>query len=271
MRGIGEGTLVSDSAQPSSIADRFNDRHAVRLRSATWERVYRTAFGDQYPDGTKTNGWYSRTTLERLCTALRLTSGHTLADLGCGHGGPGLWIAKRTGANLIGIDLSSAGVALATEQALKLGITDRTEFQVSDLTATGLPDASCDAVMSLDVLLFVPDKAAAVREFARILRPGGILGFTTWEQPGYSTRIGAEQLADHRPLLQKSGFTVETHEEPADWRRQQTAPAEGLIATQAEMSKEMEPATAAALVAMGRGVLDDMTVRRYVCVVAKKL
>jgi hypothetical protein len=37
------------------------------------------------------------------------------------------------------------------------------------------------------------------------------------------------------------------------------------------MSMEIAPATAAALAAMGRGVLDDMTVRRYVCVVAKKL
>jgi ubiquinone/menaquinone biosynthesis C-methylase UbiE len=243
----------------------------VRLRSVTWERVYRAAFGDQYPDGTNTNGWYSRATLERLCAALRLTPGCTLADLGCGHGGPGLWVANMTGANLIGIDLSSAGVALANEQALKLGIADWTQFQVGDLTATGLLDASCDAVMSLDVLLFVPDKAAAVREFGRILRTDGILGFTTWEQPGYSARIGSEQLADHRPLLEKSGFTIETHEEPADWRRQQTALAEGLIAAQTEMSKEMEPATAAGLAAMGRGILDDMTVRQYVCVVAKKL
>lgn len=36
--------------------------------------------------------------------------------------------------------------------------------------------------MSLDVLPFVPDKTAAVREVARILRPGGRFAFTTWEQ-----------------------------------------------------------------------------------------
>jgi ubiquinone/menaquinone biosynthesis C-methylase UbiE len=190
-----------------------------------------------------------------------------------------LWVANRTGANLIGIDLSAAGVALAAEQALKLGMADRTQFRVGDLTATGLSDASCDAVLSLDVLLFVPDKAAALHEFSRILRTGGVLGFTTWEQQGYSARIGAEQLADHRPLLDRMGFTIRTHEEPADWtheepadwRRQQTALAEGLIAAQADLSKEMEPTTAAGLAAMARGVLDDMLVRRYVCVVAKKL
>ncbi len=71
--------------------------------------------------------------------------------------------------------------------------------------------------------------------------------------------------------LEKSGFAVEPHEEPADWRPQQTALAEGLIAAQAEMSKEMEPATAVGLAEMGRGVLDDMTVRRYVGIVVKKL
>ena len=36
--------------------------------------------------------------------------------------------------------------------------------------------------MSLDVLPFVPAKAAAIREVARILRPGGRFAFTTWEQ-----------------------------------------------------------------------------------------
>jgi ubiquinone/menaquinone biosynthesis C-methylase UbiE len=117
-----------------------------------------------------------------------------------------LWVSSRTGANLIGIDISAAGVALAAEQALKLGIADRTQFQVGDLTATGLSDASCDALLSLDVLLFVPDKAAALHEFALILRIGGVfLGFTTREQQGYSARIGAEQLADHRPLLDRNG------------------------------------------------------------------
>jgi AcrR family transcriptional regulator len=36
--------------------------------------------------------------------------GRVVADLGCGHGGPGLWAAQQTGATLIGIDLSPAGI-----------------------------------------------------------------------------------------------------------------------------------------------------------------
>lgn len=258
-------------AQPHNLADRFNDRLAARLRSRTWERVYRTAFGEEYPDETDSNGYYSRTTLQRLSIALKLTPGGTLVDLGCGHGGPGLWVARQTGADLIGIDLSAVGVDLARERADQMGLGRRARFQVGNMMATEQPPASCDAVLSLDVLLFVPDKAAAAREIARILRPGGTLGFTTWEQSGYSARLGAEQAADYRPLLQAAGFAIETYEEPVDWRRQQRAVAEGLIAAEADMAREMPAETAAGLAAMGRGMLADMPVRRYVCAVARKL
>jgi SAM-dependent methyltransferase len=246
-------TLVS-GAQPHDLANRFNDRLAARLLSSTWERVYRTAFGDEYPDETDSNGYYSRTTLQRLSMALKLTPGRTLV-----------------GADLIGIDLSAVGVDLARERAVRLGLGNRARFQVGNLVATELPDASCDAVLSLDVLLFVPDKAAAARECARILRPGGTLGFTTWEQPGYSERLGAEHVADYRPLLQAAGFAIETYEEPVDWRRQQRAVAEGLIAAEADMAGEMPAETAAGLAAMGRGMLADMPARRYICVVARKM
>ena len=261
---------MTDNARPPNVADSFNDRYTALLRSATWQRVHRTAYGNEYPEGTNTNGFYSRTTLQLLCDALRLTPGCTLADLGCGHGGPGLWVARETGADLIGIDISAVGVAVASEQALQLGLAERARFQVGDLTATGLPDAACDAVLSFDVFIFVPDKPAAAREFARILRTGGRLGFTTWEQSGYSERLGVMQLADHRPILETAGFTIEAYDEPDEWQGQQRALAEAIIAAETEMSSEMSASTATALAAMARGMLADMTVRRYVSAVAQK-
>ena len=122
----------------------------------------------------------------------------------------------------------------------------------------------------LDVLIFVPDKPAAAREFARILRTGGRLGFTTWEQSGYSERLGVMQLADHRPILETAGFTIEAYDEPDKWQGQQRAFAEAIIAAETEMSSEMSASTATALAAMARGMLADMTVRRYVSAVAQK-
>ncbi len=252
------------------IAERFNDSHAARLRSVVLERIHCAAFGGDYAVDTHTNGFYSRKTLERLCGALKLAPGRTLADLGCGHGGSGLWVAGRTGASLIGIDISPGGVALGNEQAIRLGLADRARFAVGDMTATGLSDASCDAALSLDVLLFVPDKAAALHEVARIPKVGGIFGFTSWEQPGFSERLGSEQCADYRPMIEAAGLIVDSYEEPSGWRQQQRALAEGLIAAGAELSGEIGALVADRFVAMARGVLNDMPSRRYVQVIAHK-
>jgi SAM-dependent methyltransferase len=261
--------MTAEGRRPD-LSDRFNRSHTARLQSITLERLYRTAYGDDYPAEANPNAFFSRTTLQRLVGALHVGPGHTVVDLGCGHGGPGLWVAQQLGVHLIGIDLSAVGVALAQDRAAVLGLGDRARFQEGDLTATGLPEASCDAAISLDVLVFVPEKAAAVREVARILRPGGRFGFTTWEQSGYSARLGTPQLADHRSLLAAAGFDVEIYEEPPDWQRQQRALLEGIIASESELAEEMEAAVAAGFVAMARGALADLLVRRYVCVVARR-
>ena len=85
---------------------------------------------------------------------------------------PGLWVAGETKATIVGIDLSPASVARARERAAELGLTDHARFEVGDLTATGLPEASVDGAISVDVIWSVPNKASAFRECARIRKPG---------------------------------------------------------------------------------------------------
>ena len=92
------------------------------MRSAVVEQIYRTAFGADYPAAADPSAFYSATTLQLVVSALQLSRGNVVADLGCGHGGPGLWAARQTGATLIGIDLSPAGIELARRQALAEGI-----------------------------------------------------------------------------------------------------------------------------------------------------
>jgi 2-polyprenyl-3-methyl-5-hydroxy-6-metoxy-1,4-benzoquinol methylase len=154
--------MIANNNRPGT-SEAFDRSHAGRMQNTTVERIYRAAFGDDYPTTAQPNAFYSRTTLQCLASALGVGPGRIVVDLGCGHGGPSVWVAQQTGANLIGIDLSPVGIDLARRRAAELGLSDQSRFEVGDLTTTGLPDASCDAAMSLDVLLFVPDKAAAVR------------------------------------------------------------------------------------------------------------
>jgi SAM-dependent methyltransferase len=266
----------------ASTAQAFDRSHRGRMRSAAVERIYRSAFGDDYPAGAQPNAFYSRTTLQLLVNALGLGPGRVVADLGCGHGGPGLWAAQQTGARLIGIDLSPAGVELAGRRAAEMGLSEQASFRVGDVTATGLPDSSCDAAMSLDVLPFVPDKVAAAREAARILRPGGRFAFTTWERLGSSADADPQRLAlastfqahpllksaqiDYRLLVEEASLAIETYEEPPDWRRQQRALVEGIIAAEAQVTEEMGPHYPA----MARVFLADLPAMRYVFVVARR-
>lgn len=62
---------------------------------------------------------------------------------------------------------------------LQTGTWDQSRLDiVSDITAVPEPDASFDAVMCIEVLEHVPDPLAALKEFARLLRPKGHLVLT---------------------------------------------------------------------------------------------
>jgi cyclopropane fatty-acyl-phospholipid synthase-like methyltransferase len=83
--------MVTHNHPPAaSAADAFDQSHSGRMRSAAVERIYRSAFGADYPADTQPSAFYSATTLQSVVNALGLQPGHLMADLGCGHGGPGL-------------------------------------------------------------------------------------------------------------------------------------------------------------------------------------
>lgn len=249
----------------------FDGAHAAQLQSRTLRRIWQSAYGDDYPEEVTPTAFYSRSILLRLMTLLHVGAGQTLVDLGCGNGGAGLWFAQQLGTKLIGIDLSNAGIAAAKERADHLRLGNTSQFHQGNMTATGLPSASCDAAISLDVLCFVPEKAAAVGEVARILRPGARFGFTTWEQEGYSERLKSAQLADHRPTLLKAGFEIELYDEPVDWRRHQRAVLEGLLASEPELTSELAPLMVEHYKGLAQGMLCEMAARRYVLVCARRI
>jgi cyclopropane fatty-acyl-phospholipid synthase-like methyltransferase len=101
--------------------------------------------------------------LGHVARALSLSPGETLVDLGCGRGGPGLWLARLAGASLVGVDFSAEAVDQASRRAGSFGLDGRAQFVVGDLAATGLADAVADAVVSVDALHFAADVPAAGR------------------------------------------------------------------------------------------------------------
>lgn len=91
-------------------------------------------------------------------------------ELGCGTGSLSL-LAARQGHRVTGVDLSPAMAALA---GAKLAGLDA-HVLVGDAAEPPLADASYDVVLARHLLWTLPDPAAALRRWARLLRPGGRL------------------------------------------------------------------------------------------------
>jgi ArsR family transcriptional regulator len=113
---------------------------------------------------------YGRSFTQEALLAL-LPSSWTVADLGCGTGQTAAALAPHV-RRVIAVDQSAAMLKAAKKRTAALG---NVEVRQGSLEALPLDAASCDGALLLLALTYVADPAAAVREAARILRPGGRL------------------------------------------------------------------------------------------------
>ena len=154
---------------------------------------------------------------------LRLEAGQVLLDLACGRGGYGLEVARRCGAELVGVDFSPVAIDLARQNAERQGL--RADFRVGALESTGLEDECVDGLMCVDAVQFSTTPPAAYAEMRRVLRPGGRVVLTSWEAlDPEDTRVPARLRAvDLRTGLEAAGFDdVEVHGRP-EWLAQERA------------------------------------------------
>jgi SAM-dependent methyltransferase len=169
-----------------------------------------------FPPGTRA-GVVTAEAIPELAGELRLRPGSTLLDLACGRGAYGLLVAKRAGTLLIGVDFSAQALTEAREQAARMGVSNAS-FRTGELTATGLPDASVEAVLCTDAIQFPDEPAAAYDEIRRVLKPGGRVALTCWEpfdraDERLSPRL---RLANLAVGLHQAGFTdIEVRDRPS--------------------------------------------------------
>lgn len=102
----------------------------------------------------------------------------TIVDLGCGGGLLSIPLAER-GARVTGVDRSAGSLGAAELAARRSRVADRCHFVVADLCDTGLPSKSYDIALLSDVIEHLESPAAALREAARLLKPGGRLFVNT--------------------------------------------------------------------------------------------
>jgi len=206
----------TSGGQPLYVARPSTDPSHVAAQ--TFDAIYRTEYAGQgafarvlrtvdptLPRDVEPFSFLSGNLLRHIDRELALPEEGILVDLGCGTGGPGLWLVRATRARLVGVDFSMAAIARARERATMLG--QPADFVVARIEASGLRDGAADAVVAVDSMQYPESPSAAVIEARRILRPGGRLVLTGWHpcSPG-DLRVAEHRYADWPALLCKVGF-----------------------------------------------------------------
>jgi SAM-dependent methyltransferase len=102
-----------------------------------------------------------------------LGSGTRLLDAGCGAG-LALVVARERGAHVTGFDASEALVRVARSRV------PGTRIEIGDLEELPFEDSSFDLVTGFNSFQFAGDVPTALREAARVCRPGGQVATTVW-------------------------------------------------------------------------------------------
>ena len=272
---------------PPQIEDRMTNTDESRVAagydavytglpdSPTFRRIWRThSLGSDYPEGFEHISFLTLSEMRSMAATLALGPGSTLVDLGCGMGGPGLWIASQARAHLVGIDLSDVALDHARDRARALVPPVEATFAQGSFSHTGLEAASADGAMSVDALQYAPDKRAALDEVARVLRPGARFAFVCFElEPERIAGLpvlGTDPVSDYAPLLAEAGFETESYETTAGWRERVTATYQALIEARPALAEEMGDAASVALLGEVALTLQLQPYRRRVMVCATR-
>jgi ubiquinone/menaquinone biosynthesis C-methylase UbiE len=175
-------------------------------------------------------GRWSRAAAPAFVDFAQLGDAADVLDVGCGTGALVAALAERLpGASITGVDREPACL-----QACRAAWpAPRCRFVQGDAAALPLTDANVDAVLSMLLLMLVPDPARVAAETRRVLRPGGTAAAATWDDerfelirefwdearevdpqaPSRDGRTHCVRPGELRALWQSSGFTHVTEDQ----------------------------------------------------------
>ena len=160
------GTPDQAALDPDAQATAVNKHFASAANH--WDRLYQEATLD------------GRIYQDRMAIALQLIDQlhlpHTarLLEIGCGAGYATVALARR-GYRIDALDSVPTMIEIACKRIAESGTADKVRLGRADVRRLPMPDGSFDLVLALGVIPWLDDPAAAVREMARVLRPGGYL------------------------------------------------------------------------------------------------
>jgi len=247
---LGEHEAAIEAYQKAQASD-SGDRHGAGLRLmrlgaepvAGMPQAYVQTLFDQYAPrfevslvddlGYRGPALLFKAVLSVRSAARRPAFFKRAIDLGCGTGLAAAAFAKEVD-HFIGVDLSPRMIERARATSLYA------ELEVADMLQ-GLrvrPDANADLILAADAMVYVADLAPVLMEAERVLRPGGLLAFTTETHGGEGVIIGAGLRYAHaaayvRASVEAAGLELSLLEDRSA-RNEDNFPVPGLVADAAK-------------------------------------
>jgi protein-L-isoaspartate(D-aspartate) O-methyltransferase len=152
-----------------------------------FKRVVRDSF-DATPPEYGTNGDFHWLFARRLVGHAPIQLGQTVLDVATGTAPAALMAAQIVGSHgqVVGVDLSRGILERARQNIAASGLTN-IRLQVGDAENLQVPAATLDGILCSSAIVWFPDILGALREWQRVLRPGGWIAFSCFGGPARQT------------------------------------------------------------------------------------
>src|ERR671919_1787601 len=119
-----------------------------------------------------------------LVSRIEAGPGDTVLDVATGTAAVAIDLTRRFGCRVVGVDQSAEMLASARRRVQAAGLEDAIELREARAEELPFAEAAFDALTVTYLLRYVDDPAAAMRELARVVRPGGRIAMLDFSVPG---------------------------------------------------------------------------------------